>query len=319
MLGPSEAASKLIEDVGRVAKSNFNVIILGETGSGKEVIAAAIHQASPRSERSFSPVDCGAIPETLIESELFGHERGAFTGASQQKAGRFEAACRGTLFLDEISNMPLPSQAKLLRVLQEKVVYRVGSTRPLPVDVRLLVASNENLQSLAEAGSFRRDLYFRLNEFTVRIPPLRQRKDDIPYLAMHFLDITNAELCKLVKGFSTSAMAALVAYDWPGNVRQLRSVIRRAVLLAEDSVTEQHLELEAQSAHETDTGRDAGQPGEDLTLRAIVRNTTMRVERDAITRTLERVGGNKAKAARLLSIDYKTIHSKVKEYGIKTN
>ncbi len=319
VLGPSEAVSKLIEDVERVAKSNFNVVILGETGSGKEVIAGAIHQASPRGERSFAPVDCGAIPETLIESELFGHERGAFTGASQQKAGRFEAACRGTLFLDEISNMPLASQAKLLRVLQDKVVYRVGSSRPVPVDVRLLVASNEDLQGMAESGSFRRDLYFRLNEFTVRIPPLRQRKEDIPYLAMHFLDITNAELAKLVKGFSGTAMAALVAYDWPGNVRQLRSVIRRAVLLAENIVTEQHLELEPRSADEPDMRSDSSGRSEDLTLRAIVRNNTIRVERDAIARTLEKVGGNKAKAARLLHVDYKTIHSKVKEYGIKTN
>jgi two-component system nitrogen regulation response regulator GlnG len=250
---------------------------------------------------------------------LFGHERGAFTGASQQKAGRFEAACRGTLFLDEISNMPLSSQAKLLRVLQDKVVYRVGSSRPVPVDVRLLVASNEDLQGMAESGSFRRDLYFRLNEFTVRIPPLRQRKEDIPYLAMHFLDITNAELSKLVKGFSGTAMAALVAYDWPGNVRQLRSVIRRAVLLAEDIVTEQHLELEQRLADESDMRNDDGARREDLPLRAIVRNNTMRVERDAIARTLERVGGNKAKAARLLHVDYKTIHTKVKEYGIKTN
>jgi two-component system nitrogen regulation response regulator GlnG len=172
---------------------------------------------------------------------------------------------------------------------------------------------------MAESGSFRRDLYFRLNEFTVRIPPLRQRKEDIPYLAMHFLDITNAELSKLVKGFSGTAMAALVAYDWPGNVRQLRSVIRRAVLLAEDIVTEQHLELEQRLADESDMRNDDGARREDLPLRAIVRNNTMRVERDAIARTLERVGGNKAKAARLLHVDYKTIHTKVKEYGIKTN
>jgi DNA-binding NtrC family response regulator len=244
ILGPSEAVGKLIDDVERVAKSNFSVVIQGETGSGKEVIARAIHQESLRAAQVFAPVDCGAIPEPLLESELFGHECGAFTGASQQKLGRFEAARGGTLFLDEISNMPLTSQAKLLRVLQDKTVYRVGGSRPIPVDVRLLAASNDDLQARAEAGSFRRDLYFRLNEFTVRIPPLRQRKDDIPYLATHFLDMTNAELSKAIKGFSDSAMGSLVAYEWPGNVRQLRSVIRRAVLLAGDTVTEEHLELD---------------------------------------------------------------------------
>jgi DNA-binding NtrC family response regulator len=313
ILGPSEAVGKLVDDVERVARSNFSVVILGETGSGKEVIARAIHQQSLRAAGVFAPVDCGAIPEPLLESELFGHERGAFTGASQQTQGRFEAAHGGTLFLDEISNMPLASQAKLLRVIQDKALYRVGGWRPVPVDVRLLAASNHDLQARAEAGLFRPDLYFRLNEFTMRIPPLRQRKDDIPYLAMHFLDMTNAELSKLVKGFSASALEALIAYEWPGNVRQLRSVIRRAVLLASDRVTEEHLELDPR-LHEESVGPP--ETGEDLPLRAIVRRSTIRVERDAIARVLLQVGGNKAKAARLLQVDYKTMHGKVKEYGL---
>ncbi len=313
MLGPSEAIGKLVDDVERVAASNFSVVILGETGSGKEVIAQAIHQQSLRADRAFTPVDCGAIPEPLLESELFGHERGSFTGASQQTQGRFEAAQGGTLFLDEISNMPLASQAKLLRVIQDKVLYRVGGVRPVPVDVRLLAASNDDLQARAETGLFRSDLYFRLAEFTVRIPPLRQRQDDIPFLAMHFLDRTNAELSKLVTGFSDSALEALVGYAWPGNVRQLRSVIRRAVLLASDVVTEQHLDLDPRR-HEP----PAGPPdmGGDLPLRTLVRRSTIRVERDAIARVLLEAGGNKAKAARLLHVDYKTMHGKVKEYGL---
>ncbi len=192
-MGPSDTVARLISEVNRVAESNFTVIIIGETGSGKEVVARAIHDASPRSKEPFIPVDCGAIPETLLESELFGHEKGAFTGAESQKHGKFEVAQGGTLFLDEISNMPLGSQVKLLRVLQEKKVYRVGGTKPLSVNVRLLVASNQDLHELALSGSFRRDLFYRLNEFTITIPPLRERKDDIPYLAKRFLDQANIE------------------------------------------------------------------------------------------------------------------------------
>ena len=185
-MGPSDTVARLISEVNRVAESDFSVIIIGETGSGKEVVARAIHEASPRSQGPFIPVDCGAIPETLLESELFGHEKGAFTGAEFQKAGKFEIAQGGTLFLDEISNMPLGSQVKLLRVLQEKKVYRVGGTKPLNVNVRLVVASNQDLHELALSGSFRRDLFYRLNEFTITIPPLRERKEDIPYLAKRF-------------------------------------------------------------------------------------------------------------------------------------
>jgi two-component system nitrogen regulation response regulator GlnG len=321
ILGPSEAVGRLIADVSRVAKSNFSVVILGETGSGKEVVARAIHQSGPRSGSPFIPLDCGAIPETLLESELFGYERGAFTGATQQKVGKFEAARGGTLFLDEISNLPLPSQAKLLRALQEKVIYRVGGARPIPTDARLLAASNDDLQRLAQSGSFRRDLYFRLSEFTIRIPPLRERKEDLPYLAQRFLDITNDELSKAVKGFSRPALQALLAYAWPGNVRQLRSVVRRAVLLADQIITEQELELElhetlAPAATSDPAGRLQDPDGAwlGLPLREIVRRHTSRLEQEVITQVLQTTGGNKAKAARLLQIDYKTIHSKVKEY-----
>jgi DNA-binding NtrC family response regulator len=315
ILGPSEAVGKVIRDVQQVARSNFSVLILGETGSGKEVIARAIHQASQRAARPFVPVDCGAIPEALVESELFGHERGAFTGASQQKPGLFETARDGTLFLDEVSNLPLASQAKLLRALQDRSFYRVGGTRPLSIDARLLAASNHDLQRLADGGSFRRDLYFRLNEFLIRIPPLRGRREDIPFLARQFLDITSVELGKRVRGFSRLAMDAMLAYEWPGNVRQLRSTVRRAVLLAEETVTEQHLELGQKAP------RGAALVEEEAAirpLREIVRRHTMRVEREAIAQALRRLGGNKAKAARALQIDYKTIHSKVKEYGLES-
>jgi two-component system nitrogen regulation response regulator GlnG len=321
--GPSEAIGKVIAAIERVANSNFSVLIVGETGSGKEVVARAIHQASGRARHAFIPVDCGAIPEMLFESELFGHERGAFTGADRQTIGKIEAAHGGTLFLDEISNMPLASQAKLLRVLQEKTLYRLGGAKPIHVDVRMLTASGHDLEGLCDGGSFRSDLYFRLNEYTIFVPPLRGRREDISYLAKRFLDIANIELSKSIEGFSPPAVELMLAYDWPGNVRQLRSAVRRAVLMAEDIVTEEHLglrpkafELLAENAlagHASVPGLASG----DLALREIVRSSTVHVERMAITHALRKTGGNKSKAARLLQVDYKTLYSKVKEYGIR--
>ncbi|MCX6601843.1 MAG: sigma-54 dependent transcriptional regulator [bacterium] len=317
LMGPSDAIGRLISDVNRVAKSDFTVVILGETGTGKELVASAIHKASPRSEGPFVPVDCGAIPATLLETELFGHEKGAFTGAEVQKPGKFEAAQGGTLLLDEISNMPLDSQAKLLRVLQEKKVYRVGGTKPLKVDIRLLTSCNRDLEAEVEAGSFRRDLFYRLNEFTIRIPPLRERKEDILYLAKRFLDITNVELKKTVKGFTELALEALLAYDWPGNVRQMKSAMRRAVLLANDVITEKHLDIEtAPTPSLPPTPKDEKVLWKDLPLKDIVRRSTTAVEREVLTQVLRSTGGNKAKAARLLHIDYKTIFTKVKQLGI---
>jgi two-component system nitrogen regulation response regulator GlnG len=321
--GPSEAVGRVIAAIERVANSNFSVLIVGETGSGKEVVARAIHQASGRARHPFIPVDCGAIPEMLFESELFGHERGAFTGADRQTIGKIEAAHGGTLFLDEISNMPLASQAKLLRVLQEKTLYRVGGAKPVQVDVRMLTASGHDLEGLCDGGSFRPDLYFRLNEYTIFVPPLRGRREDISYLAKRFLDIANIELSKSIKGFSPPAIEMMLAYDWPGNVRQLRSAVRRAVLMAEEIVTEEHLGLRPKACellaedelvmHASAHGRVSG----GLALREIVRSSTVHVERVAITHALRKTGGNKSKAARLLQVDYKTLHSKVKEYGIQ--
>jgi DNA-binding NtrC family response regulator len=322
-MGPSDAVGRLISDVSRVARTNFSVLILGETGSGKEVVAHAIHRSSLRCEAPFMAVDCGAIPETLLESELFGHEKGAYTGADRQKIGKIEMARGGTLFLDEISNMPPGSQAKLLRVLQEKMICRIGGAQPISADVRVLAASNQDLHRLGESGSFRRDLYFRLNDFTIWVPPLRERQEDILYLAKRFMDLTNLELQKKVKGMTQSALDALLAYPWPGNVRQLRSVIRRAALLADDMISEQHLGMEWASPKPPNPGPGGIQETwdtlrGDLPLKEIKHRKIVAMEREILAQVLREAGGNKAKAARLLHIDYKTIHSKIRQYGIST-
>jgi two-component system nitrogen regulation response regulator GlnG len=320
-MGPSNQVRRLIADVGRVAGTNFSVLILGETGSGKEIVARAIHQSSPRCRAPFMAVDCGAIPETLLESELFGHEKGAYTGADKQRNGKIEMAHGGTLFLDEISNMPPGSQAKLLRVLQDKTICRIGGTQAINTDVRILAASNRDLQRLGESGTFRPDVYFRLNEFTIWVPPLRERQEDILYLAKRFVDLTNLELQKNVKGFTQTAVDALLACDWPGNVRQLRSVIRRAVLLADDMITEQHMRIDCISPKLTPPVPECNHEIQDtseegLPLREIMQRRIVAMEREILAHVLRETGGNKAKAARLLHIDYKTIHSKVRQYGI---
>jgi DNA-binding NtrC family response regulator len=320
-MGPGDAVSRLLSDVARVAKTNFSVLILGETGSGKELVADAIHRLSLRCSAPFMAVDCGAIPETLLESELFGHEKGAYTGADTQKPGKFELADGGTIFLDEISNLPLGSQAKLLRALQEKGIYRVGTTRRIEVDVRLLAAANRGLAHLNDQSLFRQDLFFRLNEFAIRVPPLRERQEDILYLAKRFVDLTNLELQKNVKGFTQSAVDTLLAYNWPGNVRQLRSMIRRAVLLADDMITEQHLGMERVS-HKQVLPRLEGDPETHdslpgiLSLKEIKHRKIVATEREILARVLGQTAGNKAKAARLLQIDYKTIRSKIRQYGL---
>jgi DNA-binding NtrC family response regulator len=317
MMGPSDAVSRVIQAVEQVTASDFSVVIQGETGSGKELVARAIHRLSPRAAKGFVPVDCGAIPDTLLESELFGYQKGAFTGAVGPKPGKFQAAQGGTLFLDEISNLPLNSQAKLLRALQDRVIYQLGTTKATPTNVRVLAASNQDLQILVESSRMRRDLYFRLSEFTINIPPLRERKEDIPYLAKRFLDITNRELGKNVKSFSESCLEAMFDYSWPGNVRQLRSAIRRAVLLADDLVTDRHLEIKRVSVPGLAfTPKVQGTPWRDLPLKEIVRRSILTVEKEVLAQALKYTGGNKAKAARLLQIDYKTMHTKVRRFGI---
>jgi two-component system nitrogen regulation response regulator GlnG len=265
------------------------------------------------------PLDCGAIPETLFESELFGYEKGAFTGALTARAGKFELAQGGTLFLDEIGNMPLLCQTKLLRAIQERTFFRVGGRDAVTVNVRLLVATNQDLSACVSRGTFSRDLFYRLNEFTVTIPPLRERKEDIVHLCQRILKATNLELNKKVRGFTDSAIRLLVEHPWPGNVRQLRSTIRRAVLQTDTSVGPEHIGLENPS-WETATAvfSCVPDPSEDgLPLREIVKRTTVEVERRVLTRVLRKTKGNKAEAARLLQVDYKTIHSKLKEYAIE--
>ncbi|SMC71143.1 two-component system, NtrC family, nitrogen regulation response regulator GlnG [Desulfocicer vacuolatum DSM 3385] len=320
LMGHSEQVGDLLMQINRVAKSDFSVIIQGETGSGKELVSTAIYQASNRSHGPFIALDCGAITETLLESELFGHEKGSFTGAMQQKMGKFEAANDGTLFLDEIFNMSMGSQAKLLRALQERRIYRVGGTTPIPVNVRILAATNRDLETCSP-DVFRKDLFFRLNDFIIRIPPLRERPDDIPYLSKRFLDSTNVMLQKNIKGFSSDAMNRLITYQWPGNVRQLKSTVRRAVLMADEEITEKHLDLNDMPQQEM-----AGiMPEQDLPswegrpLKEIIKQNTSILEKKILTKILQQVGGNKAKAARRLKIDYKTIHTKLKNYGISIN
>jgi len=320
IMGSSALIGNLISDVKRVAKCNFSVVIIGETGSGKEVIAQAIHKASSRADKPFVPIDCGAIPENLIEGELFGHEKGAFTGATDQMRGRFEQADGGTLFLDEILNMPLSAQAKVLRALQEKCICRVGGTEQIKVDVRVLAAVNQNLEQAVASGRFRMDLLFRLTEFTLRIPPLRDRKDDIIHLANRFLETTNRELGKNVRGFTEEAVQTLLNHPWPGNVRQLRSTVRRAVLLADDLISRKHLDvLPYETASPSISVEASGfvmPAAPNLPLKQIVAQSTMMIERNILITTLRQTQGNKAKAARLLQIDYKTIRSKLKQYGI---
>ena len=335
-MGNSAEIAKVNESVACVAPTNFTVVIYGETGSGKELIAQSIHNRSPRCDKPFVVVDCGSIPETLIESELFGFEKGAFTGADQKKAGQFEIASGGTIFLDEIGNLPKPMQGKLLRVLQERRIRRLGSNKEIDVEVRVVVAGNERLEYLVESGHFRMDLYQRLNEFCIEIPPLRQRKDDIVFLCKRFMDITNKELNKNIRGITKEALEILLTYNWPGNVRELKNVIRRAVLLAVDIVEPKHLLIKTQEqkqesspaagqmASAADQKADQAIPldldmnnGNSPSLRDVVAKCVENAEKKLISEVLKRTGGNKSQAARILKIDYKTMHYKVKNYGIK--
>jgi two-component system nitrogen regulation response regulator GlnG len=318
VFGPSEGVAEIISEIVLVGPSDFSVVIQGETGTGKELVARAIHETSLRADKPIIPVDCGAIPETLFESELFGYEKGAFTGAVGEKAGKFEMAQGGTLFMDEISNLPLASQTKLLRAIQEKSFFKVGGTKPVNVDVRLITATNMNLTEAVKTGKFSRDLFYRLSEFTITVPPLRERMEDIIHIADKIIEATNHELGKSVQGFSEAALTALIQYKWPGNVRELRSAIRRAVLHADTRVEPEHLAL-----HDTSCDREGAPahhsdfPWEGLSLKEIVRRNTIELERAVLVGALKKTGGNKAKAARLLQIDYTTIHAKIKQYGIR--
>jgi len=245
LMGSSPEIMRILKQVELVASTDMSVIIQGKSGTGKEVIAKLIHNKSKRKYKSFIPIDCGAIPDTLVESELFGYQKGAFTGASSAKKGKFEIANGGTLFLDEITNLPTSAQAKILRVIQEKKITKVGSTELVNIDVRIIVATNRDIIRAVKESSFRDDLFHRLNEFTITLPQLKERKNDIPIIAEQFLKEANIELEKKIKGFLPKAMSILESYAWPGNVRELKHVIKKAVLLEEtDHITTNSLDLE---------------------------------------------------------------------------
>lgn len=336
-MGGSKAVQLLSAQVASVAQTDFTVLITGETGVGKELVAQAIHATSRRADKPFIAVDCGAIPEALMERELFGHEKGAFTGADRAVPGAVELASGGTLLLDEIGNLPLSMQSKLLRVLEDRRIQRLGGTRSIKADFRVIAATNAGLAEQVERQLFRRDLYHRLAEFTVHVPPLRERREDMPFLVRRILALTNEELGKSVRGLSAAAWESLQTYDWPGNVRELRNVLRRGALLADGGTIDRtHL---WPADHEPNPGSPAP-PGEDrlcwhqencpyklvfgraqmecwkLPLKDAVQQAVSHMERMVLCRVLAQTKGNKAKAARLLKVDYKTIHTKLKQYGI---
>jgi two-component system nitrogen regulation response regulator GlnG len=315
-MGGSGAIDAVIQQVAQVARSNFTVLIQGETGTGKEVVARAIHNQSPRRDKPFVAVDCGAIPETLVESELFGYEKGAFTGAVRRKDGRFQAAGGGTVFLDEIGNLPLPTQAKLLRAIEERQVTPLGATRPVPVDARIIAASNVDLEDASRDGRFRPDLFYRLNEFGIRLPPLRGRQEDVAHLANRFLEEVCMELRRPVHGISDDAMEILRRHEWPGNVRELKNVIRKAALLATDLITPEFLPPLGGSPGARQPAAAAAAVSGEMSLREVTEVATADAERQAIRQALEAAKGNKSQAARLLRTDYSTLHSKMKRYGI---
>jgi len=310
IIGNSPGMVDLFETVAQVAPSEATVLITGESGTGKELIAGAIHYNSERKTGPFIKVNCAALTETLLESELFGHEKGAFTGAHRRKEGQFSLADGGSLFLDEVSEMPLSMQVKLLRVIQEREFTRVGGEEVIKVDVRIIAATNKDLAEEISAGRFREDLFYRLNVVTLNMPPLRERKDDIPLLAQHFLKSFAEKNRKAIKGFTPQAMARLLAYDWPGNVRELMNAIERMVVLSRaDYVDEPELPpvILEHSSRQAEIHKPQDLPA-DLPLEE--------VEKASILKTLESAGGNKSEAARRLGITRRTLHKKLKKYGV---
>jgi len=317
LMGRGPDIQQVVQQIRQVANFNFTILIQGETGTGKELVARSIHQLSTRHDKPFVALDCGAIPETLIESELFGYEKGAFTGADRRKEGHFELAEGGTLFLDEIVNLPFPTQAKLLRTLEERRVQVLGAKGALPVDVRIIAAANVPLDREIREGRFRQDLYYRLNEFVILVPPLRERIEDVVYLAERFLAEASMELQRPVRGISEDAVQLLLRYHWPGNVRELRNVIRRAVLLSSGLIEPAHLSPVPASSSEARPAEMSTSLPAQLSLKEMARMAAAEAERWAIRQALRATGGNKSEAARILRTDYKTLHLKMKHYGIR--
>jgi DNA-binding NtrC family response regulator len=314
IVGSGRRMKEALALVEKVAPSGATVLLLGESGTGKELFARRIHDLSPRRDRPLVAINCAAIPETLLENELFGHEKGAFTGASGLKQGKFEMADGGTLFLDEIGELSPAVQAKLLRVLQEHTFERVGGTRAIDVDVRIITATNLDLARAVRERRFREDLYFRLNVFPVPIPPLRERPEDVPALVQHFIGKFAQEMRKPVRGASPEALRALQSYHWPGNVRELENAIERAVILtAGEQVEAADLSL--------GLGRAARQEPEALPLMGSLHEVSLRAsqraERELIRNALKDSGGNKTRAAEALQVSYKTLLTKIKEYGLQ--
>ncbi|BDX37363.1 sigma-54-dependent Fis family transcriptional regulator [Tenuifilaceae bacterium CYCD] len=308
--GDSDYSQQVNKYISIVAPTNLSVIILGDSGTGKEYIARQIHRESKRNNKPFVAIDCGALPKELAASEFFGHIKGSFTGAISDKIGQFEVANGGTLFLDEIGNLPYDVQVNLLRAIQERKIKRIGSSKEIPVDVRIIVATNENLLDMVNRGSFREDLYHRLNEFSIRVAPLHERKSDLLIFAKSFLDQANRELGKSINGFSPEVMDVLMNYTWPGNLRELKNVIRRAVLLEQStmiSLISLPIEIIKKENPLSDTKRNETENLKDMKERA---------EYELIMATLEKVRYNKSKAAQLLNIDRKTLYNKMKQYGI---
>ena len=305
------------EMIETVAPSDATVLIIGKSGTGKELVARSIHQLSSRADGPWVAVNCAALSENLLESELFGHEKGAFTGADKRREGRFLQASGGTLFLDEIGEIPLQMQVKLLRALQQREIQRVGSDETISVDVRIVAATNRDLAEEIRAGRFREDLYYRLNVVSIMVPSLAERREDIPLLAQHFLHIHGERNRKDVKGFTPLAMDMLLRYDWPGNVRELENAVERAVVLLfgqyvserelPQAVVESYRPPQEISAPLPDGG---GGPDEPRTLED--------VERDFIIRTVRECGDNKSEAAKRLGISRKTLHTKLKSYGLSS-
>ena len=310
MIGAAPAMRELFAMIRAVAPSEASVLILGESGTGKELVARGLHEGSPRGTHRLVTVNCAALAETLLESELFGHEKGAFTGAQRQRDGLFVQADGGTMFMDEIGEMPMPLQAKLLRALQQGEVQRVGSDRPVRVDVRIIAATNRDLEAEVRAGRFREDLYYRLNVIALRVPPLRERSEDIPLLAGHFLGRFAQRNRKSFRGYSPRAMDLMLRHDWPGNVRELENAVERAVILAPgDMVTERDLPAGLQ-AGVADVGNAAHDhaPAVGVSLED--------AEREAVARALEQAGHNKSAAARLLGVTRVTLRSKMRKFGL---
>jgi len=305
IIGKSPAICSLLDTITMVAPTDANVLIAGESGTGKELVSSAIHYNSLRKHQAFVRINCAAITESLLESELFGHEKGSFTGADKKREGKFLKANKGSILLDEIGEMSLAMQAKLLRVIQEKEITPVGSDRNIKTDVRIIASTNKDLKKMSEQGSFRQDLYFRLNVVNVEIPPLRERNEDIPNLALHFLQIFSKKNHRDIKGFAPEAMDAMIRYGWEGNVRELSNCVERAVVLARsDYITIDDLSfIQTEDMDSIESGANL----ENIKL--------SHIEEKAIISTLESAGGNKSEASRRLGITRKTLLKKLKQYG----